>query len=53
MTRTTPLVREALFSAAAGASLAALLVWFGPPGADLAAHSYQRATHWHTQHPEV
>jgi hypothetical protein len=37
-----PLVREALFSAAAAASLAALLAWFGPPGTDLAAHAYQR-----------
>lgn len=41
--RTTPLAREAIFSAGAAACLAALLVWFGPPGADLAAHSYQRA----------
>jgi hypothetical protein len=41
--RTTPLAREALFSAAAAASLAALLAWFGPPGSDLAAHAYQRA----------
>jgi hypothetical protein len=37
-----PLVREALLSAAAAASLAALLAWFGPPGTDLAAHAYQR-----------
>jgi hypothetical protein len=34
--------REALFSAAAAGSLAALLVWLGPPGTDLAAHAYQR-----------
>src|SRR5439155_25489976 len=39
----TPLAREALFSAAAAASLAAVLAWLGPPGSDLAAHAYQRA----------
>ena len=43
MPRTTPLAREALFSAAAAASLAAVLAWLGPPGSDLAAHAYQRA----------
>jgi hypothetical protein len=32
-----------LAPAAASAVLAALLVWLGPPGADLAAHAYQRA----------
>jgi hypothetical protein len=32
-----------VLSAAAAASLAALLAWFGPPGSDLAAHAYQRA----------
>ena len=42
MTRTSPLVREAVLSAAAAAFLAALLVWLGPPGTDLAAHAYQR-----------
>ena len=42
MTRATPLVREALLSAAAAASIAALLAWLGPPGTDLAAHAYQR-----------
>jgi hypothetical protein len=41
--RTSPLVREALLAAAGAASLAALLVWLGPPGNDLAAHVYQRA----------
>jgi hypothetical protein len=41
--RTTPLAREALFSAAAAASLAAALAWLGPPGSDAAAHAYQRA----------
>jgi hypothetical protein len=37
-----PLVREALFSATAAATLAALLAWLGPPGTDFAAHAYQR-----------
>jgi hypothetical protein len=36
------LAREATISAAVAASLAALLVWLGPPGVDLAAHAYQR-----------
>jgi hypothetical protein len=36
------LAREALLSAAAAASVAALLAWLGPPGSDLAAHAYQR-----------
>ena len=43
MTRASPLVREATLSAAAAGALAAVLVWLGPPGADLAAHAYQRA----------
>jgi hypothetical protein len=43
MYRASPLVREALLAAGAAASLAALLVWLGPPGNDLAAHVYQRA----------
>jgi hypothetical protein len=42
VTRTSPLVREAALSAAAAGTLAALLVWLAPPGADLAAHAYQR-----------
>jgi hypothetical protein len=42
VTRANPLVREALFSAAAAAIVAALLAWLGPPGTDLAAHAYQR-----------
>ena len=33
---------DLLMPAAAAASLAALLVWLGPPGTDLAAHVYQR-----------
>jgi hypothetical protein len=37
-----PLFREALLSAAAAASIAAVLAWLGPPGSDLAAHAYQR-----------
>src|SRR5436309_6654177 len=41
--RPTPIVREALLAAFAAASLAALLLWAGPPGNDLAAHVYQRA----------
>lgn len=40
--RRHPLAREALLSAAAAASIAALLAWLGPPGSDLAAHAYQR-----------
>ena len=42
MARVAPLQREALLSAAAAASLAAVLLWLGPPGTDFAAHSYQR-----------
>ena len=43
MTRASPLVREATLSAGAAGALAAVLVWLGPPGADLAAHAYQRS----------
>jgi hypothetical protein len=43
MNRAHPLAREALLSAAAAATLAALLAWLGPPGSDLAAHAYQRS----------
>jgi hypothetical protein len=42
MYRRHPLAGEALLSAAAAASIAAILVWLGPPGSDLAAHAYQR-----------
>ena len=35
--------REALLCAGLAATLGALLVWFGPPGTDFAAHLYQRA----------
>jgi hypothetical protein len=45
--RTTPLAREALLSAVAAAAVAAVLVWLGPPGTDLAAHVYQRAVFLH------
>ena len=34
--------REAVLAAALATSLASVLLWFGPPGADLAAHVYQR-----------
>ncbi len=34
--------REALLAAGVAASLASVLLWFGPPGTDLAAHVYQR-----------
>jgi hypothetical protein len=34
--------REALAAATAAAALAAILLWAGPPGTDLAAHAYQR-----------
>jgi hypothetical protein len=43
----TSLTREALFSAAAAALVAAMLVWLGPPGTDLAAHVYHRAVFLH------
>src|ERR671931_2895774 len=41
--RPGPLTREALLAAGMAASLAALLLWAGPPGNDFAAHLYQRA----------
>jgi hypothetical protein len=37
-----PWAREAAFSAAAAAAVAAMLAWLGPPGTDFAAHAYQR-----------
>jgi hypothetical protein len=40
--RASPLVREATLSAAGAGALAAVLIWLGPPGSDLAAHAYQR-----------
>lgn len=43
MNRAHTLAREALLSAGAAATLAALLAWLGPPGSDLAAHAYQRS----------
>src|SRR5438046_9632587 len=45
--RATPLAREAVLCAAAAAFLASLLVWLGPPGADFAAHAYQRTAFLH------
>src|SRR5690349_15395693 len=42
MYRRHPLAGEALLSAAAAASIAAMLALLGPPGSDLAAHAYQR-----------
>src|SRR5438309_325598 len=43
MRSASPLAREAVLSAGVASALAALLVWVGPPGTDLAAHVYQRA----------
>ena len=40
--RPTPVAREAVLCAGTAAILASLLVWLGPPGADFAAHAYQR-----------
>lgn len=37
------LTREVLIATSLAGTLAALFVWFGPPGGDFAAHSYQRA----------
>ena len=42
VTRTSVVQREATLAAGAAASLAAALVWLGPPGSDLAEHAYQR-----------
>jgi hypothetical protein len=39
---TGPLWREALLAAGLASSLAAVLLWLGPPGNDSAAHLYQR-----------
>jgi len=47
LSRATPLAREAVFSALAAATAAALLAWLGPPGADLAEHAYQRTLFLH------
>ena len=41
--RLPPAAREATICAATAAFVAALLVWLGPPGADFAAHAYQRS----------
>jgi MFS family permease len=42
VTPESPVLREATLAAGAAAVLAALLVYLGPPGADLAEHAYQR-----------
>ena len=47
MHRAHTLLREAMFAAGSAASLAALLIWLGPPGNDLAAHVYQRTVFLH------
>jgi hypothetical protein len=44
----TPVQREATLAAGAAASLAAALVWLGPPGSDLAEHAYQRTLFLHS-----
>jgi hypothetical protein len=41
--RASPLTREAVAASGGAAILSALLVWMLPPGADFAAHVYQRA----------
>jgi hypothetical protein len=41
--RGSTVTREALVATGGAAILSALLVWVGPPGADFAAHVYQRA----------
>ena len=41
--RRSTLTREALAASGGAAILSALVVWFGPPGTDFAAHVYQRA----------
>ena len=47
MQRAHFLLREAVLAAGSAASLAALLIWLGPPGNDLAAHVYQRTVFLH------
>ena len=42
-----PLRTETLAAAAAAGALAAVLVWVGPQGTDLAAHAYQRTLYLH------
>ena len=40
--RARPLSTEAIVSGLVASAIAALLIWLGPPGVDLAAHVYQR-----------
>jgi hypothetical protein len=40
--RSPSVVREAVLCAGIAAVVASILVWLGPPGADFAAHAYQR-----------
>src|SRR5436190_14712115 len=47
LVKAAPLAREASLSAAAAGACATLLVWLGPPGADLAEHAYQRTLFLH------
>ena len=47
MERAHFVLREAMLAAGSAASLAALLIWLGPPGNDLAAHVYQRTVFLH------
>lgn len=41
--RSPSVVREAALCAGVAAVVASVLVWLGPPGADFAAHAYQRS----------
>jgi len=41
--RSSSVVREAALCAGIAAVVASVLVWLGPPGADFAAHAYQRS----------
>jgi hypothetical protein len=47
VSRTPEVAREATLAAGVAALVAATLAWAGPPGADLAAHVYQRWVYLH------
>ena len=47
MQRAHFLLREAMLAGGSAAIVAALLIWLGPPGNDLAAHVYQRTVYLH------